>query len=88
MATQVITDSLPCTVCRYPIQAPTHEGQQVKCPYCGSINEAITQGVTVPTALFAGILGFALGVVLGPGFLASTESGSEWLAKQARERIK
>lgn len=88
MAMQITTDSAPCAVCHYPIQAPTHVGQQMKCLYCGSINEAISQGLSIPTPVVTGFLGLALGVILGPAILASTKSGSEWLAKQARERIK
>jgi len=88
MPTQVITDSIPCAVCHYPIQAPTYEGQQIKCPYCGSINEAIAQGITIPTPVFVGLLSFGLGVLLGPALLATTKGGSEWLAKQARVHLK
>jgi len=84
---KVGTESVPCAVCHFPIQAPTYVGQQVKCPYCGSINEAITQ-VAIPTPVFVGLLTFGLGVLLGPALIASTQSGAEWLAKQARERIK
>lgn len=78
--------STPCPVCNYPIQAPTHVGQQVKCPYCQSINEAIAQ-VTIPTPVFVGIICFGLGVLLGPSVWATTQGGSEWLAKKARERL-
>lgn len=85
---KVETASIPCAVCHFPIQAPTYIGQQVRCPFCGSINEAVKQGISIPIPVFAGLLGFGLGVLLGPGLLASTKSGSEWLAKQARERIK
>jgi len=81
------TESVPCAVCGFPIPEPSYVGQQVKCPYCGSINEAIKQGITIPTPVFAGLLGFVFGVVLGPSLLASTKSGSEWLAKKARERL-
>lgn len=87
-ATQVTTDSIPCPVCKYPILAPTSVGQQVKCAYCGTISEAIAQeGITIPTPVFVGIICFGLGVVLGPSIIASTQAGSEWLAKKARERI-
>ena len=87
-ATQVITASIPCPVCKYPIQAPTSVGQQVKCAYCGTISEAILQeGVTIPTPVFVGIICFGLGVVLGPSLIASTQGGSEWLARKARERL-
>lgn len=87
-STKIGTENIPCAVCGFPIPEPSYIGQQVKCAYCGSINEAIAQGITLPTSLVVGLLCFGLGVVLGPGLLASTKSGSEWLAKQARERIK
>ena len=80
-------NSVPCSNCSYPVQAPTYVGQQVKCSYCSSINEAITQ-VTIPTPVFVGVVCFAAGVLLGPAFWVSTKAGSEWLAKRARERIK
>lgn len=88
MSTEIDTESAPCAVCDFPIRIPTRVGENVKCPYCGSINEAIAQGITLPTSLVVGLLCFGAGVVLGPGLLASTKSGSEWLAKQARERLK
>jgi hypothetical protein len=84
---KVRTESVPCAVCHFPIQAPTYVGQQVKCPYCGSINEAISQGVTIPTPLLVGLLSFGAGVLLGPALMASTQSGAEYLAKKARERL-
>jgi hypothetical protein len=84
----IATNSIPCPVCRYPIPAPTEVGQEVKCAWCSSISEAIQQGITIPTSLFVGILSFGLGVILGPALIATTKSGSEWLARQARERIK
>jgi phage FluMu protein Com len=87
MVTEIITDSVPCAVCGYPISAPTQGGQQVKCPWCSSINEAIAQ-VTIPTPLLVGILSFGAGVLLGPAFWAATKGGSEWLARVAREHIK
>jgi DNA-directed RNA polymerase subunit RPC12/RpoP len=74
-----------CAVCGFPILMK-YVGQQVKCPSCGTINEAISQ-VTIPSPVFAGIISFTLGVVLGPALIASTQSGAEWLAKKARERL-
>lgn len=77
-----------CTACGYPLQAPTEVGQQIKCPYCAAISEAIAQeGVTIPTPVFVGLICFGLGVVLGPSVIASTKGGSEWLARKARERL-
>jgi hypothetical protein len=79
-------ESVPCPVCKYPIPAPMQYGQMVKCPYCNAISRAVTQ-ITVPTPLFVGILSFIAGVILGPAVIASTQSGAEWLAKKARERL-
>lgn len=81
-------NSTPCPVCNYPSKAPTYVGQQIKCPYCGTINEAIAQeGVTIPTPVFVGIIFFGLGVLLGPSVWATTQGGSEWLARKAKERL-
>lgn len=85
--TKVAADSIPCPVCRFPIPAPTQVGQEVKCAYCGSISEAIKQGITIPTSVFVGFLCFGAGVLLGPALLSTTKSGSEWLARQARARF-
>jgi len=82
----ISTNNAPCSICNYPIQAPTHEGQTVKCAYCGSINEAITQ-VTIPTPVFVGFICFAAGVLLGPALLAATDTGSDYLARQVRGRL-
>ena len=81
----VAQSNVPCAVCSYPITL-SYVGEQVKCAYCGTINEAIAQ-VTIPTPVFASIISFAVGVLLGPALIASTKSGSEWLAKKARERL-
>lgn len=81
-------NSIPCPVCQYPIREPTYIGEQVECLYCHSISEAIAQeGVTIPTPVFVGLICFGLGVVLGPSLIASTQAGSEWLARKARERL-
>ena len=82
----VATSNSPCAICRYPIQEPEYVGQEVKCPYCGSINEAITQ-VTIPTPVFVGFICFTAGVFLGPAILAATDTGSDYLARQIRGRI-
>jgi len=88
ISTEIITKSVPCAVCSYPIPEPSYVGQQVKCLYCGSINEAITEdGVTIPTSVFVGLICFGAGVLLGPSFWATTKGGSEWLAKKATERL-
>ena len=53
-----------CSSCGYPITAE-FVGQQVSCPMCSTINEAIT-GITIPTTLFWATLTFIAGVVLSP----------------------
>lgn len=87
LATETL-DSLSCPVCKFPIliKEDTYEGQQIKCPSCGSINEAIAQ-VTIPTPVFVGILCFGFGALLGPALWATTKGGAELLARKARERL-
>jgi hypothetical protein len=83
-------NSASCPVCKFPILIPEDAsiGQQIKCPSCGAINEAIAEnGVTIPTPVFVGFICFGVGVLLGPSFWATTQGGSEWLAKKARERL-
>lgn len=72
-----------CSECGYPIQASV-EGETTACAYCGEELQAITQGVTIPTPLFVGLLGFGLGMLLGPALVATTDEGRKWLEKQAR----
>ena len=48
---------------------------------------SISNGVTVPTWLFAGGLGLVFGVVIGPAIMASTEAGSRRLAEMSRQYI-
>ena len=67
-----------CPVCGFPISA--YEGQTMTCASCGT--GLIAQGVTIPTPLFAGGLGFFLGVLLGVPLIASTQAGQRWLSKQ------
>jgi len=50
-------------------------------------NVSITNGVTVPTWLFAGGIGLILGAVVGPSIMASTEAGSKRLAEMSRQYI-
>jgi hypothetical protein len=75
-----------CPVCKYPIQGPTHIGEQVHCPSCSS--DFIAQDVSIPGWLVGSLIGLGIGIFLGPSILASTEAGSQWLAKKARERMK
>ena len=78
--------SSPCTVCGFPITEATISGETVKCPYCSTINTAITD-VTIPTPVFAGVVAFAVGVFVGPALLAATQWGQDYLAKQVRKRM-
>jgi hypothetical protein len=75
-----------CPVCGYPIRGPSYQGEEVHCPSCSS--SFVAQSVTIPSWLLATFLAFGAGVFFGPVILASTEAGSQWLAKLARERIK
>ena len=85
MATEVSTDSIPCPVCKYPIPMPSYAGQEVTCAYCGSVHKAIA--VQIPNPVFAAVVAFIAGVVLGPTIIAATKSGSERLARKAKERL-
>lgn len=76
-----------CTSCGYPL-AVSHIGEQVSCPNCRSINEAIAQGVTIPTWLMTLGVGLGVGIIAGPAIMASTETGQKWLEKQVRERVR
>jgi hypothetical protein len=81
------TASLPCSICHYPIPAPSSVGEQVKCAYCGGISEAI-QGITIPSTVFVGIISFVAGAILGPAFWQAAKGGAVALERIARERIK
>ncbi len=80
-----------CVECGYPIGMVT-VGQQVSCPHCQTINEVSSLSGTiseikVPTPLFAGLIGLAIGIIIGPALIASTSGGARWLEKKARERL-
>lgn len=85
-STTTTLNSSPCSICGYPIPEATYKGQQVKCPYCGTIHEAIAQ-VTIPTSVLVGFLCFGAGMLFGRASLAYTQAGEEWLTKKARARI-
>lgn len=72
-----------CASCGYPLTAE-YEGQIEACPMCATVNEAISQGVTVPTPVFVGIIAFCLGMFLGPSIVASSTEGQKWLERQIR----
>lgn len=85
-----LANSVSCPGCHYPIVSPAYEGQQVKCPYCGAVSEAITQ-VTIPTSAVVGVLCFIAGVLLGPAVHAAipvlsrkAQGASERLAKKIK----
>jgi len=82
----ISTANSPCPICKYPMPAPTMEGQTVKCAYCGTINQAITS-VSVPTWLVHGTIGLTLGIFFGPFILDSVRAGSEKMARRAKERL-
>jgi predicted RNA-binding Zn-ribbon protein involved in translation (DUF1610 family) len=75
-----------CSSCHYPIEV-SYEGQVIACPYCGTVNRAITQ-VKIPTSVFVGFISFLAGAILGPSLWAATKAGSEALGRLAREHIK
>jgi len=70
-----------CPTCGYPVAA-SFEGQSAVCANCGE--HLISQGVTIPTPLFAGSLGFVFGVLIGPAILAASNWGRTYLEKKAR----
>ena len=72
-----------CDSCGYPLSA-SYQGQVETCPMCSTINEAISQGVTVPTPLLVGLIAFGLGMFLGPAIVASSTEGQKWLERQIR----
>lgn len=75
-----------CASCGYPITAE-YEGQKATCPMCSTVNEAISQGVTIPTWLFTATLALGAGIILGPAIIGSTESGARWLERKARAKL-
>ena len=82
------TSSLSCPVCKYPVQAPTAEGQQVKCAYCGTISEAVSQSVTTSTTVLVGIICLSVGVLLGPSIQELIKGGPQYLGRKTAERFK
>ena len=78
-------DTTQCPICAYPLEAPTYEGQQLYCPYCKTISTAI--GVEIPNAVFVGFVCFFAGVLFGPAVHQAIQGASDWMRRQARERI-
>jgi|GEM_PF-1137335 len=83
----ITTASIKCPVCSWPVPDPGSVGAQVKCVYCGQVSESINQEVIVPSWLFWLGIGLTVGTLLGPSILATTEAGSQYLARKARERM-
>lgn len=78
-----IKNNSDCSSCGYPLGLE-YEGQVEECPHCSSINQAISEGVTIPTPLFIGIIAFVAGMFLGPAIISSTAEGQKWVERQAR----
>lgn len=72
-----------CPTCGYPVMAH-FKGESLICANCGQKIEVISQGVTIPTSIFVGVLCFVAGAIFGPAIVASTRTGQEWLVRQAR----
>lgn len=83
MAAKVISK---CASCGYPITAE-YEGQTATCPMCGSVNTAVSQGVTIPGGLFWFTIGLGLGILLGPTIIGATDVGARRLEKIARAKL-
>lgn len=76
-----------CASCGYPLAAE-YLGQQITCPMCSTINEAVSQdGIAIPGWLFGGTIGLLAGLIIGPSLIASTEAGAQWMARRAREKF-
>jgi len=80
---QMTTTIARCSVCGYPLSAE-YLGQIETCPLCATVNEAVSQGVTIPTPLLVGILAFLGGMFFGPAIIASSTEGQKWLERQIR----
>ena len=65
------------------LSSVVREAEQVIRDYQG-----ISEGITIPTWLFAGTIGIVAGVILGPAILASTAEGSAYLARATAGRIR
>ena len=84
--TRVTETEVLCAKCHYPLTA-TYNGEVIKCPYCGTINKAITQ-VTIPTSVIVGFACFIAGALLGPAVRDALTGGSQALSRLAREHIR
>lgn len=53
----------------------------------GALVPGASDGVTIPTWLFAGMMGLGFGIILGPSIFALSTAGSRRLAELARARV-
>lgn len=81
-----MTTSVKCPVCGFPVLAPA-SGDIVNCPECLTVLEGIS-GIEIPTPLFAGMIGFGIGVILGPALLSATKSGAQRLENIAQQKLR
>jgi len=66
-----------CRECGFPIATRGGEGDTISCPSCGATGILTKIGdvgsVEVPDPLFFGILGFGLGLFLGPALIKASK---------------
>ena len=86
--------SVSCSSCNFPIAAEK-AGQNVKCPYCGQKGETVysTRPVQISKAISSPgasefLLGMAVGVIFSVPIIAAVKSGTDALARLAKEKIK
>ncbi len=60
-----------CANCGYPLAAEA-KGEQINCPMCSTINEAIS-GVDIPNPIFWGGLGILAGLILAKSKFVSRQ---------------
>ena len=83
-----VIESAPCSICQYPVSiSGLAVGDEVRCPYCGGISQVISE-VSTGSAVLAGVIGFIVGVVVGPSFLLGIKAGQEALERKARSHIR
>jgi len=64
-----------CVSCGFPISTRGIEGDPVTCPSCGTSGTVtrISQMISIPAPLFAAVMGFGVGMILGPALLKVKE---------------
>jgi len=65
-----------------------HKAEAVVRNYQMRAGIAQEEGVAIPMWLFAGGIGVALGMLLGPSLMALTEEGSKKLGELSRQYLK